>query len=189
VRVVNVHDIYDQFGYGHLSPHAIRAFLRHAAVHWQPGNRGPAISNIMLVGDSTSAYRNEFRNDVINYVPTMRMTGLTDVFASDQWYACIFGDDPYADAFIGRFSVNSVDDLRNTLQKQLDYRAQKSAAPWQNTLGFVADHSEFDDAVNRVTKQVVPPGFFVEDRKSTRLNSSHVKISYAVFCLKKKKKT
>src|SRR5690606_39510606 len=27
----------------------------------------------------------------------------------------------------------------------------------------------------------------VRDRKSTRLNSSHVKISYAVFCLKKKK--
>src|SRR5699024_12213036 len=27
------------------------------------------------------------------------------------------------------------------------------------------------------------------DRKSTRLNSSHVSISYAVFCLKKKKKT
>src|SRR3989442_3015601 len=26
-----------------------------------------------------------------------------------------------------------------------------------------------------------------EDRKSTRLNSSHVRISYAVFCLKKKK--
>src|SRR3989442_7592523 len=30
-------------------------------------------------------------------------------------------------------------------------------------------------------------GVFV-DRKSTRLNSSHVRISYAVFCLKKKKK-
>src|SRR5690606_41549768 len=28
---------------------------------------------------------------------------------------------------------------------------------------------------------------FNKDRKSTRLNSSHVKISYAVFCLKKKK--
>src|SRR5690349_23489065 len=28
----------------------------------------------------------------------------------------------------------------------------------------------------------------VTDRKSTRLNSSHVEISYAVFCLKKKKK-
>src|SRR3712207_7323793 len=29
----------------------------------------------------------------------------------------------------------------------------------------------------------------VGDRKSTRLNSSHANISYAVFCLKKKKKT
>src|SRR5437868_7543949 len=29
---------------------------------------------------------------------------------------------------------------------------------------------------------------FLADRKSTRLNSSHVSISYAVFCLKKKKK-
>src|SRR5437899_8794040 len=28
-----------------------------------------------------------------------------------------------------------------------------------------------------------------QDRKSTRLNSSHLGISYAVFCLKKKKKT
>src|SRR5690606_40719459 len=34
---------------------------------------------------------------------------------------------------------------------------------------------------------VVVPG--AEDRKSTRLNSSHVKISYAVFCLKKKNNT
>src|SRR5438874_8648904 len=31
-------------------------------------------------------------------------------------------------------------------------------------------------------------GFVRGDRKSTRLNSSHVEISYAVFCLKKKKK-
>src|SRR5690349_23600942 len=31
--------------------------------------------------------------------------------------------------------------------------------------------------------------FNFRDRKSTRLNSSHVEISYAVFCLKKKKKT
>src|SRR5690606_41806495 len=32
------------------------------------------------------------------------------------------------------------------------------------------------------------PVWIATDRKSTRLNSSHVKISYAVFCLKKKKK-
>src|SRR2546426_4762156 len=31
-------------------------------------------------------------------------------------------------------------------------------------------------------------GYQVRDRKSTRLNSSHLVISYAVFCLKKKKR-
>src|SRR5690606_28427577 len=39
-------------------------------------------------------------------------------------------------------------------------------------------------AAGKLDPQFVP----VEDRKSTRLNSSHVKISYAVFCLKKKKR-
>src|ERR1035437_10508178 len=35
----------------------------------------------------------------------------------------------------------------------------------------------------------IHPDAPVVDRKSTRLNSSHANISYAVFCLKKKKKT
>src|SRR5690625_3476741 len=39
--------------------------------------------------------------------------------------------------------------------------------------------------IARVTPEEVVP----RDRKSTRLNSSHVAISYAVFCLKKKKQT
>src|SRR5947208_13444891 len=38
----------------------------------------------------------------------------------------------------------------------------------------------------RLRTDLVPPGL---DRKSTRLNSSHQIISYAVFCLKKKKTT
>src|SRR5690606_41518968 len=38
-----------------------------------------------------------------------------------------------------------------------------------------------------VTTDFIGAPSFVEDRKSTRLNSSHVKISYAVFCLKKKR--
>src|SRR5690606_39439329 len=40
---------------------------------------------------------------------------------------------------------------------------------------------------NRKPSCAVICGTHDEDRKSTRLNSSHVKISYAVFCLKKKK--
>src|SRR3712207_7987723 len=36
--------------------------------------------------------------------------------------------------------------------------------------------------------QAVSEDILTQDRKSTRLNSSHANISYAVFCLKKKKK-
>src|SRR3712207_8158562 len=48
------------------------------------------------------------------------------------------------------------------------------------------------DHLQRVTHHEVQPedeqGHEQQDRKSTRLNSSHANISYAVFCLKKKKK-
>src|SRR2546430_13688175 len=40
----------------------------------------------------------------------------------------------------------------------------------------------------RVPIPADPPMCLVEDRKSTRLNSSHSQISYAVFCLKKNRK-
>src|SRR5256885_11287133 len=43
--------------------------------------------------------------------------------------------------------------------------------------------TEADDILTEKGVLVLP------DRKSTRLNSSHLVISYAVFCLKKKKKT
>src|SRR6266496_4576385 len=45
-------------------------------------------------------------------------------------------------------------------------------------------------ALNQPVWQAIMPGLVPrQDRKSTRLNSSHVEISYAVFCLKKKKPT
>src|SRR5438067_8463418 len=41
--------------------------------------------------------------------------------------------------------------------------------------------------LDRTTALSLTLGLAGQDRKSTRLNSSHVSISYAVFCLKKKK--
>src|SRR5688572_31044953 len=43
-------------------------------------------------------------------------------------------------------------------------------------------------ALGRHIPTSCPMGKIVTDRKSTRLNSSHSQISYAVFCLKKKNK-
>src|SRR5690554_6954527 len=48
---------------------------------------------------------------------------------------------------------------------------------------FLWDKKVLSQILN-ITKKYIP---MEGDRKSTRLNSSHVRISYAVFCLKKKK--
>src|SRR3712207_8126464 len=51
---------------------------------------------------------------------------------------------------------------------------------------YVASHSAWFDTVNQF-HGADPSGGLSLDRKSTRLNSSHANISYAVFCLKKNK--
>src|SRR5690242_21412047 len=58
-------------------------------------------------------------------------------------------------------------DLRQDVIEHRDARAPRRSGKHQVELGIVNED---------------------EDRKSTRLNSSHMSISYAVFCLKKKNK-
>src|SRR2546426_4547484 len=54
----------------------------------------------------------------------------------------------------------------------------------------VVDAERLAAVIERTTARAVGVGQGIAlDRKSTRLNSSHLVISYAVFCLKKKKKT
>src|SRR2546426_7573202 len=60
-----------------------------------------------------------------------------------------------------------------------------------DTGSALQQQSRDSTALRRRTRTMAEPwrieGEYLEDRKSTRLNSSHLVISYAVFCLKKKK--
>src|SRR5690349_23145103 len=53
---------------------------------------------------------------------------------------------------------------------------------------WVIDAFERDMPYDQFIREQLAGDLLAKDRKSTRLNSSHVEISYAVFCLKKKKK-
>src|SRR2546427_6592366 len=55
--------------------------------------------------------------------------------------------------------------------------------PWDRRV-----HAQVLDLLSKSGARAVLVDLLFEDRKSTRLNSSHSQISYAVFCLKKKKK-
>src|SRR5690606_1464082 len=68
------------------------------------------------------------------------------------------------------------------------YQARGGIEPWRRSLRRAVparigvDHLLASSAIPFVFPA---KAMLVQDRKSTRLNSSHVKISYAVFCLKK----
>src|SRR3712207_6993302 len=81
---------------------------------------------------------------------------------------------PYTTLFRSR--LNGVREIGTVIANEL-----RSLIDYHNCRVFVVDGDD-----------VVPVAFRGEfsgtaDRKSTRLNSSHANISYAVFCLKKKK--
>src|SRR5690606_40703954 len=67
------------------------------------------------------------------------------------------------------------------LQHEVDALAERGADLFEQCLIVVGLEQ------HRVRQATHHHPFTQGDRKSTRLNSSHVKISYAVFCLKKKK--
>src|SRR5690606_42060344 len=61
-------------------------------------------------------------------------------------------------------------------------------SPWMGGIAGAVVGGLIDSFIQPARPAVASVRYFhCQDRKSTRLNSSHVKISYAVFCLKKKK--
>src|SRR5438874_9664504 len=66
---------------------------------------------------------------------------------------------------------------------ELQAAGNQAAEAYRRLRDFVADTFFENPRRNRAAAGRL------RDRKSTRLNSSHVEISYAVFCLKKKKKS
>src|SRR5207245_9724302 len=72
--------------------------------------------------------------------------------------------------------------------------ANADPVPRQHALGDASASSEEPAPGSRLARAPARLLYFIEetgeeDRKSTRLNSSHGSISYAVFCLKKKRKS
>src|SRR3712207_7142180 len=81
----------------------------------------------------------------------------------------------------------------NWLRKYLPERAAYALARWKNVLlgmFFYGLSRKRPEVMKRLiakgVRHQLGEDYALKDRKSTRLNSSHANISYAVFCLKKK---
>src|SRR5690606_40371218 len=81
-----------------------------------------------------------------------------------------------------------IQDIANDRMKSMLEERQFPEEYMKALLDINATTANLDVSSKYTAFPVESKELFKGDRKSTRLNSSHVKISYAVFCLKKKKK-
>src|SRR5258707_7444231 len=88
---------------------------------------------------------------------------------------------PYTTLFRSPQAGGNFGDIGEVSHAERYERAEEYMAVVRGLWDSWSDDAVLDD---RVSGRYADP-----DRKSTRLNSSHANISYAVFCLKKKKKS
>src|SRR5437773_9616105 len=86
----------------------------------------------------------------------------------------------------GQVNVGGVEELSSAALQALDAIVAATAEATAHAQRIAAAAGEQDKAFGRLRERI--HAVARTDRKSTRLNSSHITISYAVFCLKKKKK-
>src|SRR6266540_5106854 len=109
------------------------------------------------------------------------------VYAGDYVYFSANASDPDGGTIVS-YEWSFGDGFVDTTSYASDYHVYSSAGNYTMTL-TVTDSDQGLTASKSILVTVaerpdVPP--IARDRKSTRLNSSHITISYAVFCLKKK---
>src|SRR5690625_6900441 len=110
---------------------------------------------------------------------------------TDSFITIDFDDDVkkfvYPDAFSKFLTLND-ENLAESLDEVLSVRKKEQEALAEQRAEEKAERELEQQRRDRIKNlKIHESSQIVLDRKSTRLNSSHVAISYAVFCLKKKK--
>ncbi|MGC9327926.1 MAG: C25 family cysteine peptidase, partial [Candidatus Hinthialibacter sp.] len=151
VRKAAVEDVYDLFGDGRMAPQHLRDFLRYACHYW----RRPQPSYILLIGDATWDYWGRYNNGVRNFVPGYRED---PKYAVENWFVrCDDPADPFPDAIIARWPVQSASDLRVVVEKTLRYKNEPPLDSWLNTV-FVLTDDTFERYSQELIDEWIPPG-------------------------------
>jgi hypothetical protein len=175
--VVDVADIYDEFGFGFPTPHAIRDFLAYAAENWQP----PAPAYLLLVGDTTYDYRDNRGLGTVNHVPSYLVytTHLGET-ASDEWYTRLSGRWGLSAMAVGRLPAADAAQAERMAAKIVAYERARNAKDWERRSLFAADnHVEnweavfeamAEEAIERLAAGMAAPGrFYLQEYQNENL--------------------
>ncbi len=164
--VVDIEDIFDEFGYGLPTPQAVKDFLTHAYESWQ----APAPQYVLLVGDTSYDYKDNWGSGTVNLVPgyLIYTTHLGETI-SDEWYGQVSGEDAVADLFIGRLPAATLSQAQAMAAKIVAYESASNSKTWQKTLVLSADNqAEVWEAVfetmNEDAAALLPAGMATPER-------------------------
>lgn len=146
-QIVDVQDLYDEFGFGVRGPEAIREFLLRTR-EWK---RAPRY--VILLGDSSYDPRNYLGAGNFDYVPTRLIPTVYMKTASDDWLADFTGSG-IPQIAIGRLPARTLQDAQ-TMVSRIVNRAPSGA--WADTAAFVADSGFETDAQSLMA--LVPPAY------------------------------
>ena len=154
VEVVFIDDIYDEFNFGLVSPHAIKAFLKNAYENWQP----PAPFAVIFFGDASWDMKMNGESSVkINYVPSYGNP------VSDNWFVCFTDSVPFLpDMVVGRIAVESDAAGQIVVDKIIAYD-QLQPASWQKEVLFITggfnktEQNIFMTQSNQLNRDFVEP--------------------------------
>lgn len=157
-RVVTLSEIYNDFGGGLATPHALRDFLGYAYRRWQPAPR-----YAVLVGNGSLDYR-DLMGLGDNLMPPFLAQTPNGLYAADNSYGDVEGGDGVPEIAVGRLPVLTPDELQTVIDKIAAYEA--ASGDWRNRVVMVADDpdrsADFGADSDRVAAQI-PSGYQVQD--------------------------
>ena len=152
VEVVDIEDVFDEFGFGEPDPEAIKSFLGYAKNNWlvKP-------NYTLLVGDTTFDSRNyQGSSAPYNLVPSKLIDTSYSETVSDE-YLADFNDDGLSELAIGRIPAITGAGVTLMLNKTITYELTRANALQRGAL-FVSDlPNGYDfEGVNNRLRQILP---------------------------------
>lgn len=133
-KVVDVDDIYDEFGWGVFDPAAIRDFLKFA---WE--KYSPEVKYCCLFGDTTFKYKNFSENQIgKNFVPTYTAVHDRSGLTTDDYFTW-FDENHIPYISIGRLSANDKESAKILVNKTIEYEKNPEIGLWHNRVLWIAD--------------------------------------------------
>jgi hypothetical protein len=156
VALVDVEDVYDEFGFGEKDPAALRDFMAWAALHWRTPPR-----YLLLVGDASADQRDYLGLGDNDRVPTALIpTQNQGETASDDWFVD-FNQDGLPELAVGRLPARTAGEAAWLVTRIVTY--ETSGSPGGGAL-LVADRNDIWDfeATTADARALVPPGMAVQ---------------------------